>query len=157
MKTGYPDINISRNFKTNLSHTAVVEKVFLAIKGTDSVDSKLVDASTIYFENDMGTMVNRWDLFYGAWFGKIIISPHEDGIQFKYQISILPYRVLALAFLLFGFAAPIYILGSKLEWHLFVCMQIPFLGTALAVFLYLFGIAVIVARLDKLIQKAIKD
>jgi hypothetical protein len=102
-------------------------------------------------------MQTRRDHFYGAWFGKIIISPHEDVIQFKYQISILSYRVLAFAFLLFGFAAPIYILFSKFEWQLFVCIQIPFWGTALAVFLYLFGIAVIVARLDKLIQKAIKD
>lgn len=157
MKTGYSDVNISRTFKSNLSHAIVVERVFLAIKNTDSVEPKLIDASTIYFENDMGNMIDRWDPFYGVWFGKIIISSDENKIQFKYQISILPYRILALAFLSFGFVVPIYILFSKFDWHLFVCLQIPFWGAFLGIFIYLVGIAMIVIRLDNLIQKAIKD
>lgn len=157
MKTGYSDINISRYYKTSLSPSAAIEKIFLEIISKNSVEPELVDTSTIYFENSIWDMRDRLDSFHGAVFGKIIVLPHENGVHIKYQISVLPYRILAIGFLLFGCMAPIYILFSVTSPNILVCLQIPVSGLGFAIFSYLAGIAILVTRLDNLILKAIKD
>jgi len=157
MKNGYSDINITRDFKTSLPSSVIVEKLFRAIQNNNYDILELVDASTIYFENDLGIMRNRWGTFYGAWFGRIIVLPYESGIRVKYQISVLPYRILALAFLLVGCVTPIYLLLFLDGAQLLVCLPIPIGALFGAVLVYGVGIAFLIGRLENLILRIIKD
>ena len=157
MKTGYSDINITRDFKTNLSSSVFIEKLFRVIQKNDYDILELVDASTIYFENDLGIFRNRWDTFNGAWFGKIIVLPNEGGIRVKYQISVLPYRISALVSLLFGCVMPIILLLFVNGTQLLVCLPIPIIVFFGAVLVYGVGIAFLIGRLETLILRIIKD
>jgi hypothetical protein len=155
IKTGHFDINNSKHFKTNLSRSVVVEKILFVMKSKSSVVLEQVDESTIYFENFAGNIGNRWDPLYGASFGKLIVLPSDGGVQIHYQISILTYRILALAFLLFGFVVPIYLFFSGFGIHFFICLQIPIVGFGMAAFSYLFMISLLMTRLDNIISQAL--
>jgi len=151
----YVDINESIALKTTAPISMYIDRLVQTFQRKGAIIEK-VTADSVDFSVPLMERITRGSYFQGISSGKLALVSRADSIVLKYQISILPIRILAIGFVLFGVVSPVYSSTSR-DVEFFPLYLLALIGALImAALAYFAGMFFVILRIEDFLLKTLK-
>lgn len=151
----YFDINQSLALQTLQPIPFCIQKLSSAIQKKGAIVDK-VDTNSLDFSVPFIRALSRGAFFQGVYRGTVVFTSNPDSLILNYRISILPIRISAISFILFGFVTSIFLPAASDDVEFPMNFLLFISGLVMAAIAYFAGMFIVVWRIEKFLLSSLK-